>query len=1167
MFTQLLATRRFAPIFWCQFFSALNDNFVKNALVILILYHLNSTHGPMLTTLAGAVFIAPFFIFSALGGQLADRFDKAVVAEKLKRFEIPVAMLAGVGFILQSVPILFLALAAYGIIGALFGPIKYGILPVHLETKELPAGNALVEGATFAAILLGTILGGLAASSGGNSTYLMAGLAVGLAVLCWIAAKFIPATGEAEPGLVIDKNPISSTSKLLGDLKSDHRLWVGGLITSWFWLVGAVALSLLPAMVKDRIGGDEGVTTVALMIFTLGIALGSVIAAKASSLRPNMALVPIGAALMALFCLDLAWNLWWMADRTGDLVSVSSLIASYSGWRFALDLFGLAVAGGLYIVPSFAAVQAWAPLERKARVIAACNVLQAAFMTVATIAVAVLQAYGFGFGQLFLILGIGNIIATVLVLRAWGKEGIKDVGVFLFKTFLRLELKGTEHLPAPGVRAIIAPNHVSFLDASILHAVMPSHATFAIDSGIAEMWWVKPFLKLVNATSIDPTKPLGTRHLINTVKTGQSLVIFPEGRLTTTGGLMKVYDGTALIADKSDAIVVPVRIEGPERSPFGYLTRAQVKKVLFPKTTVTILPPVKLKVDSALKGKARRQAAGAELQDVMVNSAVLTSNYDQTLFQALVDAKETKDPGRAIVEDALGTKLKFKKLILGAQVLGHKLKPYASEGEAVGVLLPNAAGVVVTFFALQSTGRVPAMLNYSAGAANMLLACKAANVKTILTSRVFIEKGRLTEVAEKLGLECKLVYLEDVKASIGFADKIRGLRAGAMAQVVRSHNDPAVILFTSGSEGTPKGVVLSHKNILANAFQCLHRIAVNGSDKVFNVMPVFHSFGLTGGMIMPLVGGVPVFLYPSPLHYRIVPELVYGTNSTILFGTDTFLNGYARSAHPYDFHRVRLIVSGAEAVKDRTRQIYMEKFGVRILEGYGVTETAPVLAINTPLANKAGTVGRLAPLMEARLDPVPGIDEGGRLFVRGPNVMMGYMRAENPGVLEPPHEGWHDTGDIVAIDGQGYISIKGRAKRFAKIAGEMVSLSAVEAMAAELWPSLITVVVSVPDARKGERLVLMTTDANITRDQFAKFAKSKSAPELMVPGDILVVDKIPLLGSGKPDFVAALALAKQSLAARPAKAEPLVTEPAAPSPVAPSAAPTAAVPNLRIVQS
>ena len=1141
MSNSLLATRRFAPLFWCQFLSALNDNFVKNALVIMILFQIGSDHGAALVTLAGATLVAPFFLFSALGGQLADKYDKAVMAEWLKRWEIPIAFISAAGFVLHSVPILFLALAGFGTMAAFFGPIKYGILPEQLEVKELPEGNALVEGATFFAILLGTIAGGVAASLDGMS-WLVAVIVIAMAAVGWLMAKLMPKRHAADPDLVIDKNLWRSTKNLIGELKTDRKIWTGALITSWFWLVGAVALSLLPVLMKDTFGGGKSTVTAALVAFVVGIAIGSALAAKASKNRPNLALVPIGAFLMGLFCLDLSWVAGTILKSEVPL-DVTALLATFSGWRALVDLMGLAVAGGLYIVPAFAAVQMWAPEDGKARTIAGCNVLQAAFMTVATLFVAGLQAGGVSLSLLLLGLGVLNFVAVALILRAWGKEGVKDVALFLFRTFLRLEIKGVENLPKDGERAIIAPNHISLLDAGMLHAIMPSHAAFAVDTAISQRWWARPFLKLVNFHAIDPTRPLGMRHLIQTVKAGEPLVIFPEGRLTVTGGLMKVYDGTAMIADKADAAVVPVRIEGPERSYFGYLNRYQTKKAWFPKTTVTILPPVKLSVDPELKGKMRRQAAGAALQDIMVNTAVMTANLDQTLFEALVDAKHTRDTGQPAIEDALGTKLSYRKLILGAQVLGRKLEPLAAEGEAVGVLLPNTAGVAVTFFALQSTGRVPAMLNFTAGAQNMAAACKAAKVSTILTSRTFVEKARLTDVVARLEDSAQIVYLEDVKERIGLADKVAGLLAGSTAQVDRKPDDPAVILFTSGSEGTPKGVVLSHKNLLANAYQCLHRIAVDGQDKVFNVMPVFHSFGLTGGLVMPLTGGVPVFLYPSPLHYRIVPELVYASNATIMFGTDTFLNGYARAAHPYDFHRVRLIVAGAEAVKDRTRQTYMEKFGVRILEGYGVTETAPVLAINTPLANKSGTVGRLAPLMEARLEPVPGIEEGGRLFVRGPNVMLGYMRAENPGVLEPPHEGWHDTGDIVAFDDQGFISIKGRAKRFAKIGGEMVSLSAVEALGAEIWPNLITVVVAVPDARKGEKLILMTTDVSCTRVDFLNHARKAGASELQVPSEILVVDKIPLLGSGKPDYVSALALVKDRLAARSAKPQALVPEP------------------------
>ena len=1132
MFSSLMSSRRFAALFWCQFLSALNDNLLKNALAMLVVYKLALENGPVIGTLAGATLILPFFLFSALAGQIADKFDMALIARRLKLAELPVAVLASIGFIIPSVPLLFIALILFGTLSAFFGPVKYGLLPVHLQTRELPAGNALIEGATFLAILLGTIGGNFAGSS---DTHLMmvAASIVGFSILGWIAARLIPPTGAAAPTLVIDRNIVSSTRQLLGDLKAVRRIWQGALITSWFWVVGAVILALLQTLIPRILNGTPEVYTLALFVFAVAVAIGSVVAARASANRPNLALVPIGALLMGLFILDLAW-LTAQIVPSSQPIGPSDVLSSFSGVRMMADLGGIAFAGGLFIVPSFAAVQAWAPIDRRARVIAGCNVLSAAFMTAAGLLVALLQYVKVPLPYIYAVLGVANLIVVGLVLRAWGADGVKDVAALLFKIVFNVEVRGLEHLPKQGAKAIIAPNHVSLLDAALMHSIMPSHATFAIDTGMAKTWWVKPFLKLAKAYPIDPTRPLGMRHLIQNVKDGASLVIFPEGRLTVTGGLMKVYDGTAMIADKADADIIPVRIDGLERSRFGYLRNDQAKKVWFPKTTVTILPPTKLAVEPSLRGRARRQAAGAALQDVMTDSAVLTTRIEQTLFEALVLARQTRDIGRPVVEDPLGTKLGYKKLIIGAQALGAKLTNFAPEGTNVGVMLPNSAGVAVTFFALQTIGRVAAMINFTSGSQNVISACKAANIAVVLTSRTFVEKGHFEALVAAMSEHVRIVYLEDVRATITFTDKLKALAAGGTPQVRAHFNAPAAILFTSGSEGTPKGVVLSHRNLLANCAQSLTRVSCNGADKVFNALPVFHSFGLTAGLLMPLVGGIPVFLYPTPLHYRIIPELVYGSNATILFGTDTFLAGYGRAAHPYDFARVRLVLAGAEAVKERTRQLYMDRFGVRILEGYGVTETAPVLAINTPLANKSGSVGRLSPLMEARLEPVPGIDDGGRLFVRGPNVMLGYYRAENPGVIEPPLDGWHDTGDIVSIDPQGFISIKGRAKRFAKIAGEMVSLSAVEALAAELWPQLITVVVALPDLRKGERLVLLTTDGQCTREAFSQFAKRKGAIELMAPAEILVVDKIPLLGSGKPDYVAALDVAKQRSVSRTA---------------------------------
>jgi acyl-[acyl-carrier-protein]-phospholipid O-acyltransferase/long-chain-fatty-acid--[acyl-carrier-protein] ligase len=746
---------------------------------------------------------------------------------------------------------------------------------------------------------------------------------------------------------------------------------------------------------------------------------------------------------------------------------------------------------------------------------------------VGSLVVALVQAAGISITWIFFGLALASFGSVFFVLGKWGKEGVRDFGALLFRAAFRVEVRGLENLPAVGTRMLIAPNHVSLIDGPLLHATLPIDASFAVDTGIAKAWWAKPFLRQIRHYTMDPSKPLAARDLIKLVASGEPVVIFPEGRITVSGSLMKVYDGTAMIADKADAVVVPVRIEGAQRSFLSYLKNGEIKRSLFPKVTISILSPVKLAVDAALRGKARRNAAGAALQDVMIDAMVKNAMLDQTLFDSLAHAYRDRDTGKPIVEDALGTSLTYRKLILGAQVLSRKLEHGTSIGENVGVLLPNSAGVAVVFMALQTIGRVPAMLNFSAGPANVQSAMKAAQVRTVLTSKAFIEKGKLDKLIAAVATEARVIYLEDVRPSIGLADKLAGLLARSKPRVARKADDPAVVLFTSGSEGTPKGVVLSHRNILANASQALARVDANANDKVFNVLPVFHSFGLTGGMMMPLLAGIPIYMYPSPLHYRIVPELIYQTGASILFGTDTFLAGYARSAHAYDFRSLRLVLAGAEAVKERTRQVYMERYGLRILEGYGVTETAPVLAMNTPMANRPGTVGKLSPLMEARLDPVPGIDEGGRLSVRGPNVMLGYLRAENPGVLEPLSEGWHDTGDIVTIDAAGFITIKGRAKRFAKIAGEMVSLSVVEAMAAALWPQAGSVAVSIPDQRKGERIVLLTTQKDADRATMQRQAKASGISELAVPADIRVVDKVPLLGSGKTDYVAATALGKE----------------------------------------
>src|SRR5712692_4303511 len=422
MSSSLLMTRRFAPLFWTQFFSAFSDNFLKNSLVILILFHMKGSDAEALITLAAAVFIAPYFFLSAVGGEIADRYDKATIAQRLKFAEIGIAVIAVFGFWLHSlgydkgsIYVLFVALFLFGVIGSLFGPIKYGILPDHLQRSELPAANALVEGATFIAILLGTIVGGIAAKEGGDPAH-FAFLMIVFSLLCWGASLLIPPTGQAAPDLKIQTNVLRSTVGLLNFLREDPRLWWGAVVTSWFWLVGAVALSLMPPLVKNVLGGNEEVVTACLAIFSISIAIGSGLAAWLAAGRIILLPTLIGAVLLGLFAIDLGFSTLGVPPIP-RLDGYFAIFTSVRGIRFALDLAGLAIAGGLFIVPTFAAVQAWAGADRRARVVAAVNVLNAAFMAGSTLVVAVVQKSGVTSSQLFLALGIASLLVAVAIGR------------------------------------------------------------------------------------------------------------------------------------------------------------------------------------------------------------------------------------------------------------------------------------------------------------------------------------------------------------------------------------------------------------------------------------------------------------------------------------------------------------------------------------------------------------------------------------------------------------------------------------------------------------------------------------------------------------------------------------------------------------------------------
>jgi len=698
----------------------------------------------------------------------------------------------------------------------------------------------------------------------------------------------------------------------------------------------------------------------------------------------------------------------------------------------------------------------------------------------------------------------------------------------LLKLLYRVEVKGLDNYYKAGKRVLIVANHTSLLDGPLLYAWLPETPTFAVNTDIARQKRFSFFMQFVDLFLMDSNSALSIKSMINFIRKDKKAVIFPEGRISTTGTLMKIYEGPAFIASKSGAMILPIAIDGGQISPFSYQTnRGHIR--WFPKITITILPPEKIEISASLSGNDRRKVAIRKMQKLMFNLQYKTFDHNKTLLEATYEASKKFGPNLVVLEDTKNQKVTYKQLFIRMVILSRAMEKTTSLGETVGLMLPNVNALAISFFALQYLDRVPAILNFASGSQNIIRACETAKIKTIFTSDQFISKAGLEMLVEDISHHVNIIFLEDLRKKITNIDKLCGLWLGRnpihrqQRKVASNHRSPAVILFTSGSEGTPKGVVLSHQNILSNFAQVRIHIDFRASDTVFTCLPLFHSFALNAGFISPLLGGSKVYLYPTPLHYRLIPQIIYDKNATIFFSTNTFLKGYAKYAHPYDFHNLRFVGAGAEKLRNDTGQLYMEKYGIRIYQGYGLTETSPVIAANSPLASKIGTVGTIIPDIDFYLKPVEGINKGGQLVVRGPNIMMGYLIHGSNGKITPPStergDGWHDTGDIVDIDTDGYVTILGRSKRFAKLGGEMVSLTVVEELAIYTWPGTNHAALAIPDDIKGEKIILVTDNPKAERNELLETIDQLKYSKIYFPSLIISVKELPVLNTGKTDYI------------------------------------------------
>ena len=677
-------------------------------------------------------------------------------------------------------------------------------------------------------------------------------------------------------------------------------------------------------------------------------------------------------------------------------------------------------------------------------------------------------------------------------------------------------------------KGVYVANHVSFLDPVLLFAFLPGDPVFALNGHLYRNRLIRFLMRTADVMPFNPIEPGDIKELIAKVDGGRLCVIFAEGRVTESGGLMKIYEAPGLVADKSGAPLIPVWIEGPQ---YGYFskTKGKLPHRPLPKVRVIVGRPRSFK----LKDELRRQRDHISNEVYMIlreMSFEVRYNPDISLFAQLmktakIHAKKGLFRRPKFVEDIQRKPQSYRDIVIKSFVLGKYLKRRTEPEEHVGLFLPNSVAALCSFFGLTAYDRIPVMLNFSGGAQNMVSMCKTAQVRIVVTSLAFVKTAKMEDAVkmmEEAGV--KIIYLEKAAKEIGLWDKINAYLRYKIKRVPikKGGNRKAVILFTSGSEGTPKAVVLSHANIISNIKQLSAIETINVTDTVFNALPMFHSFGLVVGTLFPLFEGSKLFLYPSPLHYRVVAEIVYEIGASIMFGTDTFFRGYGRIAHPFDFHNIRFMFGGAEAVKPDTRNIWMERLGIRVLEAYGATECSPVVSANNRIFNRFGSIGKLLPAIEYKIEPVPGIEKGGELVVRGPNIMMGYILPDNPGVLVPLEGGWYHTGDVVEIDEIGFVYIRDRIKRFAKIGGEMVSLNAVHEMVCKAYETdgeFQYGVVAIPHESKGEQIVLATNNRNVSQDGLHAYIRANAMSELFLPRIILYMEKLPVFATGKADNV------------------------------------------------
>ena len=1103
----------FAAFFWTQFLGAFNDNFLK-MVVSLVAYHATvNTPYNYYVELIAVLFILPSALVSGYAGHLADVFSKRSVLIAVKVFEVIIMLLALVAFFAGHLEPMLAIVFLMGLHAAFFSPAKYGILPEMLPEKELSRGNGLLEMSTFVAIILGTSLSGpIFEALGGRlppiGALLMIIAIVGMSTSFGIIR--VPASGAAK---LLRLNPFAEIWDGFRRLREDRPLWLTVVGISYFWFLAALVQIDMLFFGKELLALTDTHVTLLGTFLAVGIGIGSLAAGRLSGDHIELGLVPVGSVGMGI-CLG-------------------ALAFSASSYRAtAIALLALGFSAGLFAVPLNALLQHRSGKEEKGQLIATNNFMNTVGMFLAAGTHWVLKApLDLAPDTIMFLIGLITLAGTLIILYLIPDYFVRSILWLITHTVYRIRVVGAENVPVRGP-ALLVSNHVSFVDAFMIGATMPHLVRFMLHREYYDNKWLNWFFRLMHAIPVSATN---RRDIVESIKRarneldkGHVVCIFAEGAICRTGHLLPFKRGFEKIVESKDIPIIPVHLDQLWGSIFSFKEGR-----FFWKWPKQFSYPVTVSFGAPLPANASVTQVRNAVLELESDAFAYRHSAGNLLHTRFIEVAKRRWFSFCMA-DTTGAELTYGKTLIGAFLLARWIKTNCQKDSMVGVLLPASVGGSLVNIAILLAGKVPVNLNFTAGNESMASAIAQCNIKTVLTSRVFLSKASLESLQG-------MAFLEDIRKTFGALAKALALLTTLLPSRwlkrryarERKPNDLATVIFSSGSTGAPKGVMLSHFNIVSNVEGIAQVIQFTPDDRIMGVLPLFHSFGFTGTLWLPLLVGFGVVYHPNPTDAKTIGETVQKYQATLLISTSTFYAGYLRRCTKEEFASLRYLIAGAEKLRDQVVKGYQEKYGLTILEGYGCTELAPVVSVNIhdvvhgnekQTGNKPGTVGHPIPGVTVKVvDPETekrlANGEEGLLLVKGPNVMLGYLG--QPHLTEQAlRDGWYVTGDIASVDDDGFIRITDRLSRFSKIGGEMVPHMKIEEVINGVLGSAASVVTAIPDEQRGEKLIAFYAQNGVTKEELWEKLNQSELPKLWIPKreNLHLIDSIPLLGSGKVDL-------------------------------------------------